>query len=96
MLTEAVPIKIFLDQAFTRIEIKPHIDSIRLDVADLQVILTGHFNDMGIYSVTPEMAPALLKVIPKYLANSPEILRKTRELAIREARLRRTKGKSDL
>ncbi len=73
MLTEPLPIEIFVSSRFTEKDIVALIENWRVEKDDVQKMLANYFKEMGIYSVTPQMEAKAKKTMLFWLQNAPEI-----------------------
>ena len=95
MLIESLPVEIYMEYAFERVEIKASLENIRVDDFEIKKLLVNHFKGMGLFSVEPAMAPILLKKIIDYVKTSPDIMKLERAVRLREMRIKRVKGSKD-
>lgn len=91
MLTEPLPIQVFIRASFERREVKAIIDAWRIDYNDMVQILSSHFMDMGWYDTQPEQEPIALETLVFLLKSSSELILKVNEAEKRERLLARTK-----
>ncbi len=91
MITESVPLQVYVRQSFDLKEIKTITDQWRVETSKLIMIVISHLNEVGIYSVAPHTERFMLATIKRFLLNSPEIIRLVHEAERRERMLARTK-----
>jgi len=91
MLTEPLPVRVFIQANLERPEVKNIIDNWRVDYALLVQIATAQFHDMGWFEVRPELEKRALQALVMILNSSTEILVKVAEAERRERMLARTK-----
>tara|TARA_B100000902_G_C26630251_1_gene584128 strand:- start:5 stop:295 length:291 start_codon:yes stop_codon:yes gene_type:complete len=84
MLTEALPIDIFVSVRFAERPIQKIIDEWRIEAGDIQKIIVTHFKEMGIYQVEPRLEASTMEFILFLLENSPEIVRMIEEMRQQE------------
>ncbi|MCX6131182.1 MAG: hypothetical protein NTX25_19255 [Proteobacteria bacterium] len=73
MLTEPLPIEIFVTTQFTEKAITSITENWRVEPEQLQKMIVGYFREMGIFEVLPTMEVQLRQVLVSWLVNSPEI-----------------------
>lgn len=91
MITESVPLQVYIRQSFDLKEIKAITDQWRVETTKLMLIVASHLNELGVYSVAPHSERFMLNTIKKFLLNSPEVIRLVHEAERRERMLARTK-----
>lgn len=91
MLTEPLPIRVFVRANLERPEVKSIIDNWRVDDAFLVQIATAQFQDMGWFEVRPELEKIARQTFIMILNSSTEILIKVAEAERHERMLARTK-----
>ena len=91
MITESVPLQIYIRQSFDTKEIKAVTDQWRVETGQLMNIVISHLNEIGVYSVAPNNEKFMKEVILAFLNNSPEIIKLVHEAERRERMLARTK-----
>ena len=74
MLTEPLPIQIFVNTRFQEKEIIEIIEKWRIESEELQSLVTREFKEMGIYSVTPTLEREIKQLLVGILVNSPDII----------------------
>lgn len=95
MLTEPLPVAIFIDTCFERKNIKTMTDQWRVETDELKSIILSYYQEMGIYSVYPSLEHHIRREIPRLLQSSPEVLRRVAEAERRERMLSRSRRLSD-
>ena len=73
MLTESLPIEIFVTLRFAEKAILNITENWRIDAEKLHSIIVGYFREMGIFEVQPKMEAELTQILKVWLQNSPEI-----------------------
>jgi hypothetical protein len=91
MLTESLPIQVFIRANLERREVKAIIDNWRVDYTTMVQILTNHFMDMGWYEARPEQEKVARETLVRLLKSSSELIIKVNEAERRERMLARTK-----
>jgi hypothetical protein len=91
MLTEAMPIKLFVRISLERREIKSIIEEWRVEHDVLIQCIVNHFNEVGIFEVRPHLEQVIRLRIAGFIKSSPEILKRKIEAERRERILARTK-----
>ena len=94
MLTEPLPMSLFVETCFERKEIKSVTDEWRVETSILQQIILSHFYEMGLFSVTPDLERITRQRIIDFLYASPEILMKVAEAERRERMMARSRRNS--
>ena len=88
MLTEPLPIQIFVNTRFQEKEIIEIIEKWRIESEELQNLVTREFKEMGIYSVTPTLEREIKQLLVGILVNSPDIIELVRRAERRAEALR--------
>ena len=88
MLTEPLPIQIFVNTRFQEKEIIEIIEKWRIESEELQSLVTREFKEMGIYSVTPTLEREIKQLLVGILVNSPDIIELVRRAERRAEALR--------
>ncbi|MFW7379097.1 MAG: hypothetical protein ACOH5I_09850 [Oligoflexus sp.] len=91
MLTEPLPIRVFVRTNLERSEVKHIVEHWRVDFTVLIQLICNHFHDMGWYEVRPELEKVARKTMVMILKSSSDILIKVAEAERRERMLARTK-----
>ncbi len=86
MLSEVVPIAIFVYRKILLPPVKPLIEPLAIDSSVVATILVGHFYDMGIFFVPPAHQAMILDQMVKAIRLSPEILRVAGQAAAQRER----------
>ncbi len=73
MLTEPLPIEIFVATRFTEKAVTNITENWRVESTHLQKLIVNYFREMGIFAVLPSMEAELKVVLINWLQNSPEI-----------------------
>lgn len=73
MLTEPLPIDLFIKIHFQNREFQRHIEDWPVESADIQRIVIATFEDMGIYTVPPNVEAVMLKKVEEIILKSPDI-----------------------
>ena len=73
MLTEPLPISIFVRTRFSDPNITAITDKWRVEGTIIETIVISHFEDMGLFSVNPSMEKDCFNTLMHFLYNSPEI-----------------------
>ncbi|MFY7927524.1 MAG: hypothetical protein ACOVS5_01525 [Oligoflexus sp.] len=94
MLTEPLPIEIFVQTRFAEKAVVTIIENWRVESDDLQKIIIGYFKEMGVFSVLPQMEAELKLALLAWLETSPEIYQIVRKAEMQE-QLRRQSRRSD-
>lgn len=95
MLTEPLPINLFIETCFERKEIKSITDQWRVETGEIKEIMISYFGEMGIYSVTPELESYVRRQLPDLLRSSPEIVKKVADAERREKLMSRSRRLTD-
>lgn len=91
MLTESLPIEIYVGYRFKDKSIVNLIENWRIEPEVLEKIIVGYFREMGIFTVTPLLDGSIRDSITHLLQHSPEIFSKVRQAEAQEARRRQNK-----
>lgn len=73
MITESLPVDVFIKIRFQDVVIQEVVDNWPIEMTDVQKIVIHTFEDMGIYSVTPQLENLVINKITDILKYSPEI-----------------------
>ncbi len=73
MLTESLPIDIFINSRFAEKDIVAITENWRVEKDEVQKLLGTYFKEMGIFAVTPQMEKKVKKTMLFWLENAPEI-----------------------
>ena len=88
MLTEPLPIQIFVNTRFQEKEIIEIIEKWRIESEELQSLVIREFREMGIYSVTPTLEREIKQLLVGILVSSPDIIELVRRAERRAEALR--------
>jgi hypothetical protein len=91
MLTEPIPIEIYVGHRFKDKTILAIIENWRIEPEALEKAIVTYFREMGIFSVTPKLDSTVKHSITHLLLNSPEIFGKVRKAEQQEAMRRQNK-----
>lgn len=94
MLTEPLPIELFVITRFSDKSVTNITENWRVEPAQLQKLIVGYFKEMGIFSVMPQMENELKETIVSWLQNSPEVYQLVRKADLQE-QLRRQSRRTD-
>ena len=94
MLTEPLPIEIFVATRFSDKAITNVTENWRVEAEHLQKVIVGYFKEMGIFSVPPLMEAELKSSLIFWLQNSPEIYQMVRKADMQE-QMRRQSRRAD-
>lgn len=84
MLTEPLPIEIFVATRFTEKSVTNIIENWRVEPDHLQKMLVGYFREMGIFAVMPSMEAELKDVLLQWLQNAPDIYQIVKKAEMQE------------
>lgn len=91
MLTEPLPIEIFVATRFTEKSVVNITENWRIESEELQKMIVNYFREMGIFSVLPTMEAELKVSLLQFLQSSPEIFKIVRKAEAQEELRRQTK-----
>lgn len=91
MLTEPLPIEIFVTTRFTEKSVISITENWRIESEELQKMIVNYFREMGIYSVMPRMEAELKTALLAFLHNSPDIYKIVKKAEAQEELRRQTK-----
>ncbi len=91
MLTEPLPIEIFVTTRFTEKNVIAITENWRIESEELQKMIVNYFREMGIYSVLPAMEVELKASLLYFLQNSPDIYKIVKKAEAQEELRRQTK-----
>ena len=80
MQPEPIPTEYFIQTCLLERAIRDITDGWRIEMEQLQTILTQHFREMGIFFVAPNHVPMLKETLMHHLKHSIEIRRILRRL----------------
>lgn len=95
MLTESLPIEVYVGYRFKDKVILGIIENWRIEPEVLEKTIVTYFREMGIFSVTPQLDASIRDSITHLLVNSPEIFSKVKKAEAQEA-MRRQNKRADL
>ncbi len=84
MLTEPLPIEIFVATRFSEKAITNITENWRVEPDQLQKMLVNYFREMGIFAVLPTMEAELKDTLLLWLQNSPEIYQMVKKAEMQE------------
>lgn len=84
MLTEPLPIEIFVATRFTEKSITNITENWRVEPEQLQKMIVSYFREMGIFAVLPTMEAELKETLLHWLQNSPEIYQLVKKAEMQE------------
>lgn len=73
MLTEPLPIPIFIRLRFQDPQVSSITEKWRVEREQIEDILINHFNEMGIFCVEPRLEETCFRKIVEWLTTSPAI-----------------------
>lgn len=73
MLTESLPIEIFINARIESPRIAKVINNWKIETRSIELVLIAHFKEMGIYTVTPTTEYRMIDTIIGLLQNSPDL-----------------------
>jgi hypothetical protein len=91
MVTDSVPIAVFVNRKVLMAPLKAMIEPLQLDIQVVANLLIAHFHDMGIFFVPPAQEGMFMTQIIKQLRISPEIQRVALSAASQRARANKAK-----
>jgi hypothetical protein len=91
MLTEPLPIEIFVATRFSEKAITNIIENWRVEPEQLQKMLVNYFREMGIFAVLPTMETELKDTLLLWLQNSPEIYQMVKKAEMQELMRRQSR-----
>lgn len=89
MLTEPLPIAIFVRTKTRHPTVRNITQEWRVEPTVVENIIITHFEDAGIYSVEPHLEKILFKKIIDIINNSPEIFKQLKRAEEIEAKRRK-------
>ncbi|WP_141736008.1 hypothetical protein [Oligoflexus tunisiensis] len=84
MLTEPLPIEIFVATRFTEKTITNITENWRVEPEQLQKMIVSYFREMGIFAVLPSMEAELKETLMVWLQNSPDIYQLVKKAEMQE------------
>ena len=84
MLTEPLPIEIFVATRFSEKAITNITENWRVEPDQLRKMLVNYFREMGIFAVLPTMEAELKDTLLLWLQNSPEIYQMVKKAEMQE------------
>tara|TARA_B100001094_G_C18137825_1_gene776129 strand:+ start:277 stop:564 length:288 start_codon:yes stop_codon:yes gene_type:complete len=91
MLTEPLPISVFVKTRFSDPVIAATTDKWRVEGSVIEKIVINHFEDMGIYSVNVGQEHGCLATLMSILYNSPEIYQMVEKARVAEQRRKQSR-----
>jgi hypothetical protein len=73
MLTESLPLEVFISTRFEDKSIVQMIENWHVEGSFLQRVVIAHFKEMGIYHITPDLEEFVKDTMKHVLRWSPEI-----------------------
>ena len=84
MQPEPIPTEFFIQSCLMERVVREITDGWRIEMEQLQTILTQHFREMGIFFVAPNHVPMLRDTLMHHLKHSIEIRRILKKLDLEE------------
>lgn len=91
MLTEPLPIEIFVNMRFEERRVAKFVESWPIETNVLAGLVIAHFKEMGIFSVNGFTADLLVEQMLQLLKNSPRVAEMLHKAALAEAARRQSR-----
>ena len=95
MLTEPLPIEVFIAARFSEKAVISITENWRIEADELQKMLAGYFREMGIFEVLPSMEAELKVAMLAWLQNSPEIYQIVKKAEAQELKRRQSRRQDE-
>jgi hypothetical protein len=94
MLTEPLPLEVFISTRFEDKTIVQMFENWNVDVPFLQKVVIAHFRELGIFHIRPDLEDFAKETIKYVLQWSPEIKAAVKKAEIEEQQRRQTRHQS--
>lgn len=92
MLTEPLPIQVFVELRIAEKPIQPLLEALRIESEEVAKMAVKHFKNMGIYEVTPLSEQVLLETLSIFVRKSPDVQKLVDMARAAEAKRKATKA----